>query len=175
MSLNQPNLYKCNVCDLAYEADLPLDNRSTSHMYDPTQTQKQFEQMNSPTKQLKSMQYKPTNSENKVFLGITPSQFNSIDSRMPPKFSAKYKKEEPASAFGSPKSILFIEGKMLFKMAREKLPFEKFNAFLKCIKSLNQGQIGKQDALEQSKNLFGSDNISLFNQFRQLLLRNEIK
>ncbi len=143
-------------------------------MYEQLQSHKQYDEVNSPSKQYKAVQYMPLNSENKNYISVTPSQFNSNE-KGHSKLSNKSKVSEPSLSFGSPKSILYVEGKMFFKMAKEKLSMERYNSFLKCIRSLNQGQIGKQDAIEQCKNIFGNDNISLFNQFRQLLMRNELK
>jgi len=169
-SLNQPNPNLYRPYERSEIVEPQIENRSMSHMYEPS---KPYEASHSPQK-LKAFHSKQYNSEKRNLVGSTPSQFNSIDMKIPPKCSTK-PINESISNIGSPKSVLFMEGKKFFKDARDKLSFEKFNAFLKGIKALNSGQSSKQDVIEQSKNIFGNENISLYNQFKQLVLRNEIK
>lgn len=65
----------------------------------------------------------------------------------------------------------YVEGKEFFKKARNRLSFDDFNAFLACIRKLNNQQITKEDSVRAAKEIFGSENNDLFEQFRSLVLK----
>lgn len=63
----------------------------------------------------------------------------------------------------------YVDGKEFFRIARSRLSYEQFNAFLGSIKSLNDHTQSRDTTLEQAHRIFGPENEDLFVQFRSLL------
>jgi len=80
----------------------------------------------------------------------------------PPPGSSRQRTSPTASA-------TYVDGKEFFRIARSRLSYEHFNAFLGQIKSLNDHTQSRDTTLEQARQIFGAENEDLFVQFRSLL------
>ncbi|KAG8061985.1 hypothetical protein GUJ93_ZPchr0003g17254 [Zizania palustris] len=64
-----------------------------------------------------------------------------------------------------------IDGKEFFRLARSRLSYEQFGAFLANIKDLNAHKQSREDALKKAEEMFGPDNKDLYLSFQGLLNR----
>ena len=72
----------------------------------------------------------------------------------------------PAST-SSPASL--VTGKAFFRECRTRLKPVVFDAFLELVKQLNRNEITREDAVQKSKEILGSDQMELVGSFRTLL------
>mmetsp|Transcript_91995 Transcript_91995/g.210677 ORF Transcript_91995/g.210677 Transcript_91995/m.210677 type:complete len:272 (+) Transcript_91995:85-900(+) len=72
---------------------------------------------------------------------------------------------------GGPSSPPAVDGKQFFRVARNNLSYENFNAFLGSIKRLNNHQQSREQTLEEAKQIFGSEHENLYRDFQTLLNR----
>lgn len=63
------------------------------------------------------------------------------------------------------------DGKQFFRVARTRLNFEAFNAFLTVIKKLNAHEFSREQATEEAKKIFGAEHQDLISDFQQLIHR----
>ena len=62
-----------------------------------------------------------------------------------------------------------IDGKMFFKLVKERLSGQQFALFLNNIKKLNSKALTKEETLIKAQELFGMNNAQLFNTFKLIL------
>ncbi|GAB4836668.1 hypothetical protein Ancab_001579 [Ancistrocladus abbreviatus] len=65
-----------------------------------------------------------------------------------------------------------IDGKEFFRLARSRLSYEQFSAFLANIKELNAQKQSREETLKKAEEIFGADNKDLYLSFQGLLNRN---
>jgi hypothetical protein len=65
-----------------------------------------------------------------------------------------------------------VDGKEFFRLARTRLSYEQFGAFLTIIKELNSHKQSKEETLKKAQQIFGSENRDLYLSFYSLLNRN---
>ncbi|XP_022986005.1 uncharacterized protein At4g15545-like [Cucurbita maxima] len=65
-----------------------------------------------------------------------------------------------------------VDGKEFFRLARSRLSYEQFSAFLSNIKELNSQKQTREETLRKAEEIFGTDNKDLFLSFQGLLNRN---
>lgn len=65
-----------------------------------------------------------------------------------------------------------VDGKEFFRLARSRLQYEQFSAFLSNIKELNAQKQTREETLRKAEEIFGTDNKDLFLSFQGLLNRN---
>lgn len=64
-----------------------------------------------------------------------------------------------------------IDGKAFFKLARERLDYPQFSAFLQNIKDLNLGVRDRDACVRRADDIFGPENADLLRDFQALLSR----
>ncbi|GAB4854745.1 hypothetical protein Ancab_023331 [Ancistrocladus abbreviatus] len=65
-----------------------------------------------------------------------------------------------------------IDGKEFFRLARSRLSYEQFSAFLANIKELNAQKQSREETLTKAEVIFGADNKDLYLSFQGLLNKN---
>lgn len=68
-------------------------------------------------------------------------------------------------------STIDSEGKSFFREVRNRLSYDQFNLLLKNIKQLNSGLQSREEAIEKSRLIFGTENKDLFWKLTKLLNR----
>ncbi|XP_074286661.1 uncharacterized protein At4g15545 [Silene latifolia] len=93
--------------------------------------------------------------------------------------SSWYPSSQQSSAANSPPRVRAlpgrtprIDGKEFFRLARSRLSYEQFSAFLSNIKELNAQKQSREETLRKAEDIFGSDNKDLYVSFQGLLSRN---
>ncbi|KMZ70070.1 hypothetical protein ZOSMA_1G00410 [Zostera marina] len=64
---------------------------------------------------------------------------------------------------------LRVDGKEIFRLARNRLSYEEFSAFLASIKELNAHKKTHDETLKKVEEIFGSENIDLYQSFKEML------
>ncbi|XP_043688737.1 uncharacterized protein At4g15545-like isoform X2 [Telopea speciosissima] len=108
--------------------------------------------------------------------GITSPTKSHLERRST--FSSWYPSSQQSSAASSPPSgrplparTPRIDGKEFFRLARTRLSYEQFKAFLANIKELNAHKQSREETLEKAEEIFGTDNKDLYLSFQGLINR----
>jgi len=64
---------------------------------------------------------------------------------------------------------LHVDGKEIFRLARNRLSYEQFSAFLASIKDLNARKKTHEETLEKVEEIFGTENMDLYQSFKGML------
>lgn len=109
--------------------------------------------------------------------GATTPTNSQYDGRT--SLSSWYPSSQQSSAANSPPRVRAlpgrtprIDGKEFFRLARSRLSYEQFSAFLANIKELNAQKQSREETLRKAEEIFGVDNKDLYVSFQGLLNRN---
>ncbi|KAK9741296.1 hypothetical protein RND81_03G095900 [Saponaria officinalis] len=109
--------------------------------------------------------------------GATTPTNSQYDGRI--SLSSWYPSSQQSSAANSPPRVRAlpsrtprIDGKEFFRLARSRLSYEQFSAFLANIKELNAQKQSREETLRKAEDIFGTDNKDLYISFQGLLSRN---
>ena len=75
----------------------------------------------------------------------------------------------PPAPTSASNSASLVTGKAFFRECRTRLKPVVFDAFLELVKQLNRNEITRENAVEKSKEILGSDQMELVGSFRTLL------
>ncbi|KAL9230856.1 hypothetical protein vseg_006151 [Gypsophila vaccaria] len=109
--------------------------------------------------------------------GATTPTNSQYDGRI--SLSSWYPSSQQSSAANSPPRVRSLpsrtprtDGKEFFRLARSRLSYEQFSAFLANIKELNAQKQSREETLRKAEDIFGIDNKDLYISFQGLLNRN---
>ncbi|KAL9226057.1 hypothetical protein vseg_001910 [Gypsophila vaccaria] len=106
--------------------------------------------------------------------GVTTPNQSQYDGRT--SLSSWYPSSQQSSAANSPPRVRpyssrppRIDGKEFFRLARSRLSYEQFSAFLVNIKELNAQKQSREETLRKAEAIFGTENNDLYISFQGLL------
>ena len=111
------------------------------------------QQYTSPSNNNKKNLFNNSNSNGNIFAGSKSSGITNSSIRSP------LPKNSPS----------LVTGKAFFRECRLRLKPPVFDAFLEVVKQLNRNEMSREQAVEKSKEVLGTDNMELVGSFRTLL------
>ncbi|XP_078175872.1 uncharacterized protein At4g15545-like isoform X4 [Carex rostrata] len=122
--------------------------------------------------------FSTTGSSPRTLSGTTSPRKSVLDGN--PTVLASYSRSsQPISApVSPPKRRPFSErprmdGKEFFRLARSRLSYEQFGAFLANVKEFNSSRQSREETLQKAEDIFGLENKDLFILFQNMINRNQ--